>query len=235
MVRAVLSGRDPGSDLALLTVEHHDLTPVRIETGKVRVGELVLALGRPVRAGFQASLGVVSALGGYRQTGAPSILEEAVITDATPYPGFSGGPLVNISGKMLGLNTAGLVRRRSVTIPADSALEIAGSLAKHGRVRRGHLGIRSQSVRISPARQAKLHREQDTGLLLVEVKPGGPADRSGLLVGDVLVAINGVPFENPEQLVASLYSRQPGDVVKIELLRGVTLVSLQVEIGKRPR
>ena len=110
---AALAGRDPGNDLALLRLESEVLTPARPAAQPARVGQLVLALGRPTSDGVQASLGIVSALGGPVHTARGSLLESCLRTDAIPYPGFSGGPLVSASGEILGLNTSGLASRRN--------------------------------------------------------------------------------------------------------------------------
>src|SRR5690554_905698 len=109
-VAAQLVGRDPGSDLALLRVEGGGLSPAQAADHAARIGQLVLALGRPSDEGVQASLGVISARGGPVRTGRGGLLESYIRTDAIPYPGFSGGPLINVAGQVLGLNTSGLAR-----------------------------------------------------------------------------------------------------------------------------
>ncbi len=115
------------------------------------------------------------------------MLERYLRTDSISYPGFSGGPLVAADGTVLGLNTSGLANGAAVTVPADIAWRIADTLVKHGRIKRGYLGIRSQTVDISEAAQKALQREQATGLLIVGVENGSPAAKGGLIVGDILV------------------------------------------------
>ncbi len=126
---ASLAGRDPGSDLAVLRLEKERMTPADPAL-QVRIGQLVLALGRPSNAGIEASLGVVSAMGGPVRTPQGSI-DRYIRTDTTPYPGFSGGPLVDAEGRVAGVNTSGFGRGVTLTIPADYAWKVAEQLVKH--------------------------------------------------------------------------------------------------------
>src|SRR6266542_2910464 len=185
---ATIAGRDPGSDLALLRLAEKALTPAKT-SDDVKVGQLVLALGRPNNEGMQASWGIVTAISGPTRTFKGGMLDEYVRTETTPYPGFSGGPLVNTEGEVLGLNTSGLTRGSSLTIPVKVAWRVAEALAKYGSVKRGYLGVRTQPVEISEAAGKLLKREQSQGLLVSWLEEGGPAQKGGLFVGDILVAI----------------------------------------------
>ena len=147
-VKATLVGRDPGSDLAVIRTESALPAVAEPAGGGARVGQLVLALGRPTEEGIQASLGVVSAVSGPVHTRRGGVLEGHIRTDAIPYPGFSGGPLIDASGQVLGMNTSGLTRGASIAIPVKLGLKVAEALVKHGSVRRGYLGVRSQPVEI---------------------------------------------------------------------------------------
>ena len=198
-----------------------------------QVGQLVLALGRPSSEGIQASLGVVSASGGPVRTGRGGLLESYLRTDTIPYPGFSGGPLVDATGQVLGLNTSGLSRGAALTIPARLAWDVAGTLAEHGHIRRGYLGVRSQPVSISPTQQEALGRAQELGLLLVWIEEGGPAAQGGLLVGDILVALAGQTLTDPDGLLALLVGPRVGQSVDVQVLRGGQPLMLQVVIGAR--
>ncbi len=231
---ASLAGRDPGNDLALLRLNQGGLATAQAAERPARVGQLVLALGRPTPEGIQASLGVVSALGGPVRTGRGGLLEQYLRTDTIPYPGFSGGPLIDAEGRVLGLNTSGLAHGGiSLTIPVGLAWPVADALAKHGRVRRGYLGIRSQPTILPPAQQQALGREQAAGLLLVGVEEGGPAAQAGLLVGDILVGMAGEPLTDPDQLLARLVGEIVGRSVPMEILRGGQPVEIAVKIGER--
>ncbi|MGW8250264.1 MAG: S1C family serine protease, partial [Anaerolineales bacterium] len=201
---ASIAGRDPGSDLAVLRLDNSSAAAAEIAPQHACVGQLVLALGRPTTGGIQASLGVVSAIGGPLRSRHGGLLEQYMRTDAIPYPGFSGGPLVNSAGQVVGINTSGLARGASLTVPAGMAWKLAQTLAEHGHVRRGFLGVRSQPVDIPAAQQSALGREQASGLLLVGVESGSPADQGGMLVGDIIVAIAGQVVTDPDELVASL-------------------------------
>lgn len=230
---ARLAGRDPESDLAVLSLEGGNLVVAEPALQEAQVGQLTLAIGRPTQEGIQASLGVVSAIGGPVRMRRGGLLERYIRTDAIPYPGFSGGPLIDITGRVLGMNTSGLTRGSSLAIPVGFAWQIAESLAKHGSVKRGYLGVRSQPVEIVPAQQAALERKQGTGLLLVSVERGSPAEAGGLMVGDIIIGFAGEPISEPDDLL----TRLAGDVVDqptaIEILRGGRREKVTVTIGER--
>lgn len=230
---ARLAGRDPESDLAVLSLEGGNLVVAEPALQEAQVGQLTLAIGRPTQEGIQASLGVVSAIGGPVRMRRGGLLERYIRTDAIPYPGFSGGPLIDITGRVLGMNTSGLTRGSSLAIPVGFAWQIAESLAKHGSVKRGYLGVRSQPVEIVPAQQAALERKQGTGLLLVSVERGSPAEAGGLMVGDIIIGFAGEPISEPDDLL----TRLAGDVVDqptaIEILRGDRREKVTVTIGER--
>ena len=230
-IQASVAGRDHGTDLALLRLESPKAKAAET-TQDAKVGQIVLALGRPSEGGIEASLGVVSVVGGPVHTRHGAV-DKYIRTDTTPFPGFSGGPLVDAEGRVLGLNTSGFGHGVSITIPADLAWKVAEQLAKHGSVRRGYLGVRSQGVEIPGAAQKALKREQATGLILVGVENPSPAQDAGLMVGDIIVAIDGQPVHNHDELLASL----SGDVVDkstpVEVLRGGQPQSINVKIGAR--
>jgi S1-C subfamily serine protease len=230
---ASVAGRDPGSDLTLLRLNSAAAAPAEAASRSAQVGQLVLALGRPSTGGIQASLGVVSAIGGPLRSGRGGLLEQHMRTDAIPYPGFSGGPLVDAAGRVVGINTSGLGRGVSLSIPVSLAWNLAGTLAEHGHVRRGFLGVRSQPVAIPAAQQSALGREQASGLLLVGVESGSPAAKGGLLVGDIVVAIAGQVVTDPDELVASLSGSVVGAPTPLEVLRGGVPATITVTIGER--
>jgi S1-C subfamily serine protease len=229
---ASLAGRDPGSDLAVLRLAEGALTPART-SGEVRVGQLVLALGRPNGEEMQASWGIVTSISGPARTFRGGMLDEYIRSETTPYPGFSGGPLVNTEGEVLGLNTSGLTRGSSLTIPVRVAWRIAETLAEHGSVKRGYLGVRSQPVEIAEAARQALGREQAHGLLILWLEDGGPAQTGGLLVGDILVAVSGDPVRDPDDLFAALRSDTVGQAVPVEVLRGGRPETISVTVGER--
>ena len=229
---ATLAGRDPGSDLALLRLAEKALTPSQT-SDSVKVGQLVLALGRPNDRGMQASWGIVTAISGPARTHRGGLLDEFIQTETTPYPGFSGGPLINTEGEVLGLNTSGLTHGSSLTIPVKVAWQIAEALAKHGTVRRGYLGVRTQPVEIPETARKVLKREQNHGLLVLWLEEGGPAEKGGLLVGDILVAINSQTVSDPDDLFSALGSATVGKGITVEILRGGRPETIQVTVGER--
>ncbi|PWB69566.1 MAG: signal protein PDZ [Anaerolineales bacterium] len=231
-LKAALAGRDPGSDLALLRLPEKALTPAKT-SDNVKVGQLVLALGRPSEAGIQASWGIVTAISGPARTHRGGLLDEYIQSETTPYPGFSGGPLINTEGEVLGLNTSGLTRGSSLTIPAKYAWRIADSLAKHGSVRRGYLGVRTQPVELPEAARKALQREQKSGLLVLWLEENGPAQSGGLFVGDTLVGVGGQSVGDPDDLFAALGSDTVGRSVPVEVLRGGKPETIHVTIGER--
>ena len=231
---AEVAGRDPGSDLCLLRLEKAVATPAETAADP-RPGQLVLALGRPTTEGIQASLGIVSAVGGPARTRHGGMLEQYIRTDAVPYPGFSGGPLVDAEGRVLGINTSGLGHGNSLTIPAELAWNIAASLEKHGSVKRGFLGIRSQPVELSADAQKALGRDQDTGLLLVGVESDSPAIAAGLVVSDILVGFNEQPVETPDELLSLLAGDIVGSATPVEVLRGGVPKTFNITAAERPQ
>jgi S1-C subfamily serine protease len=231
-VGAKLAGRDPGSDLAVLRLEKAAAKPAE-PAPVAKVGELVLALGRPSPEGIEVSLGVVSALGGPVRTLHGSI-DKYIRTDTTLYPGFSGGPLVDAEGQVVGLNTSGFGRGVALTIPAEYAWKVADQLARNGSVKRGYLGVRSEAVELPEAAQKELKRAQATGLLFVSVERKSPAEAGKLIVGDILVGIDGQPIPDHDALFARLNGDVVGKSVPMEVLRGGKLQTFMVEIGARP-
>jgi S1-C subfamily serine protease len=232
-IAASVAGRDPGSDLAVLRLAEPGAQVAEVETQEARVGQVVLALGRPSLGGIEASLGVVSAIAGPARTGRGGLLEKYLRTDTTPFPGFSGGPLINASGRVQGLNTSGFGHGAALTIPASLAWRTAEVLAKHGHVRRGYLGVRSQPVKISAAQQQALGRQQSSGLLLVSVEEGSPAEQGGLLVGDILVGISGQSVADPDELTSSLIGASVGQPTAVQVLRAGQPLDITITVGER--
>ena len=249
---AKIGGRDPGSDLVLLTADSGLGQPLAASDSSARVGQIALALGRPSATGIQASLGIVSAVGsgvrsfgkrgkgrrgrghhGRRHHKHAQTAEQVVRTDAIPYPGFSGGPLIDGRGQVLGINTSGLYRGVSIAVPIARGIDIANALSEHGSVRRGYLGVRSQPAQISESQQAVLGRDQESGLLIVWIESGGPAERGGLLVGDILVALDETPISDAQDLQISLAANLAGQQATIQIMRGGEPALLNVEIGER--
>ncbi|MDW8325694.1 MAG: trypsin-like peptidase domain-containing protein [Anaerolineales bacterium] len=223
---ARLLGRDPASDLALLKIEASGLAvPVWTE---VKVGHLVLALGRP--DDLQAALSNVVSIGGPVR-GPFRHLEAYIQTDVTMFPGFSGGPLVDVRGRVAGINSSALARGASVAVPVAAARKVADSLRRHGRIRRGYLGISTQSVPLPEVIRAQVG--QVAGLMVISVEKGSPAERGGLLQGDVIITLAGQQVTSIEGLQSALGPDMVGQAVTVRLVRGGQVTEISITVGER--
>jgi S1-C subfamily serine protease len=233
-VNATLVGRDATTDLAVLraaSAEFESPAWAEPDGSTLLVGHLVLALGRPGQR-VQATLGIVSALGDSWRTPAGGLIDRYVQTDIVMYPGFSGGPLVNMRGQILGLNTSAILRDRSLTIPLATLRRVTDMLLAHGRIRRGYLGVSTQPVRLPAALIERLG--QETGLLLITVESNGPAEQAGFLLGDILITLGGTPLRNPDDLRLYLSTECIGTTVLVRLVRGGEVQERSIVIGERP-
>lgn len=229
-VEASIVGRDPSTDLAVLRMEGVTLT-IAERSAEPRVGHLVLALGRP-GADVQATLGIISALEKEAwRTPMGGEIDQYMQTDVVMYPGFSGGPLVDSSGRLLALNTSALARGVSLAIPYSTLDSVAETLLSHGQVRRGYLGLSTQPVRL-PAETAK-ELGQETALLIVGVESESPAEEGGLLLGDAVVAFDGERVRHHDDLLALLSGERVGQKVPVSILRGGEIRSVNVTVGQR--
>ena len=231
-VSASLIGRDPTTDLAVLKADATDLTPLT-EGNKqtLGVGNLVLALGRPGRT-VQATLGIVSALGDGWRTRRGGQIDRYLQTDVVMYPGFSGGPLIDAAGQLIGLNSSALGRGVSLTIPTPTLARVADSLLAHGRVQRGYLGISTQRVHLPDDVKAEL--EQKRGLLVVSVESSSPAAKAGLTLGDTLVAFGDNAVQSHDDLLAVLTGDLVDTAVSLKFVRGGQVHTTDVTVGARP-
>jgi len=234
-VAATLVGRDPTTDLAVLKVDEAKVPVASFaESSGLRVGALVLALGRPGSA-ITASLGVVSAIGGEWRTWHGGTIDRFVRLDVSIYDGFSGGPLIDAGGRVLGLNTSGLSRGAALAIPAETVNRVVDQLLKSGRVARGYLGLGMQAVRLPAALVERLQMPNDIGLMVVSAEPGGPGDRAGILIGDVLIAVGDTPVSDPAELLAFLGGDQIGKPVTAKLIRAGEPTTVSITVGERPQ
>ena len=227
-----LVGRDAATDIAILRVASGSLTPATGAASEPRPGALALVVGRP---GSQpnASLGLVVGLGGPTRTRRGGMLERFIQVDAVLYPGFSGGPLLDAEGKVLGMVTSGLgFGGPAIAIPWSVVTQVADTIQKHGKVPRGYLGVGSQPVTLS--QQAKeLTGGQERGLLVVQVAEGGPAAAAGVLQGDILVRLDGTSVGNADELQGLLGPDRVGSSVTASVVRGGELRELSVTVGAR--
>ncbi len=232
-VEAKLVGRDPTTDLALLRLQEQGLeAPVWAadDGAGLSVGHLVVALGRPGQTP-QATLGMISALGDRWRTPTGGRIDRYVHIDIVMYPGFSGGPLVNAAGQVVGLNTSALLRNVNLAIPGSTVNDVVTMLRDHGRARRGFLGVSTQPVRLPE--QVIDEIGQETGLMLTAVEPGSPAAEGGLVLGDTIVTLDGAHMRQHDDLLALMTPDRIGKTVAVRLLRGGQMQELQVVIGER--
>jgi serine protease DegQ len=208
---ATIAGRDPSTDLALLRTGAPG-TPLEFASAEaLRVGAIAIA----------ASMGVISAAGGAWRTWQGGEIDRFVRPDLSLYPRFSGSPLADVSGKVLGLNTGGLSRRQALTVPAATIRRVVETLlARGGRIPRGYLGV-------------ALHGVQG-GAIVLGVEPGSPADRGGLIVGDVITALGGERVDDADDVHRRLGTSGAGTELRIEVLRGGAPHVLPVTVGERP-
>lgn len=228
-ITALIVGRDAGTDLALLHVEGGALSPVTFASEPVRLGEIVLAIGR-TWTGPVAYPGFVTHLSGPHQMSPGFRLEQAIHTSLDPFSGFSGGALLNVSGEVVGISTSALDRGRGLAIPARDVTRVTESLRRHGRLRRGYLGISSLPVAL-PERQR--HGAGERGLLVTSIAPGSPADAAQLLIGDVILAIDDTTAVRPDDLAGYLSADRVGQRAALRVLRGTSPLQLDVTIGER--
>lgn len=226
---ARLVGRDPSTDLALLKVEAELSPPELASADTARVGHLVLALGRG-RGAVQASLGLLRSVGGPWRTGGGGQVDALFDVDGSLPRGFSGGPLVDARGRVLGLNTGALVRG-GTTLPVATLQRVVASLSAHGRVQRAYFGLGAVPAALSRG-LAKV-AGQPEALLVASIEADGPADQAGVIVGDVLLSIEGAPVARLPELLAQLGEDRVGRSVSLRLLRGGEPREIPVTLGAR--
>jgi S1-C subfamily serine protease len=229
--QATVVGRDAATDLAVLRVTGAKLTaPTWGDLGSLKVGNLVLALARPGRT-TRASLGLVNALGPSWRAPSGGKLDNYLQADISLYPGFSGGTLSDLTGKVLGMTTRGLLRRHSLAIPTSTIRRVVDSLLAHGKVRRGFLGVGVYPVRLPDAveKQAGQHH----GALVLSVQPGSAADKAGIVQGDVLLSLDGQAVGDPGDLLAFLDEERVGAEVTARLARGGSILEVKLTVGTR--
>lgn len=234
-VPATLAGRDAGTDLAVLRVEGLDMPVAQIgDAEELRVGHIVLAVARPGEHGLGASWGTVSAVAGPWRTWSGGQIDRLVRPDLTLYPGFSGGPLVDAHGHVAGINTSGLSRNMTLTVPASTVNRVTEQLLSKGRISRGYLGVAMQGVRLPENQVSRNKLAGDRALIVVSIENDGPAERAGMLVGDILVTLAGKPVSNMEGVQNALDPQSVGQTINATVLRGGNPLDVSLTVGERP-
>jgi len=219
--RASIVGRDPSTDLALLRTENAGAPLEFAGTDAMRVGAIVLAVARDDDGDLAATMGVLSAVGAAWRTWQGGEIDRFVRPDLSLYPRFSGSPLIDVAGRVIGLNTGGLSRRQALTVPVSTIQRVVETLlTRGGRIPRGYLGVALHSI--------------DGGAIVLGVAPGSPAERGGIIVGDVITGIGGNKASDADDVHAALGGSAPGKQIAIDVLRGGKPQQLNVTVGERP-
>jgi S1-C subfamily serine protease len=236
VVTSKLAGRDPSTDLAVLRIDEGSAREMPFgDSTALKLGHLVLALGRTRRGELVASSGIVGGISGEWRTWHGAQVDQHIRLDLALYPGFSGGPLLNAKGEIMGVNTRGLSRGRSVTIPVATVNRVVSELLEKGHIARPYLGIAMQAVALPENVKSKLAGGSQTGMLVSHVESPGPAESAGVLLGDVIFEIGGNATSNMESVQAVITRLKIGDVVAVRLIRSGEITSMSVALGERPR
>jgi S1-C subfamily serine protease len=227
---ATLAGRDPGTDLAVLKVEGLAAKPApRAAGSSLKVGQLVLAVGRP--SDLRASFGVIGSLASGQRGWRGGGLDGLVLTDAELYQGFSGGPLVNASGEVVAVNSWYYGRGTTKALTAEVADRVAQSLLAHGRVKQPYLGIGTQPVYLPDEVRGTLG--QDAGVMVISVEAGSPAAAAGVLQGDTVVGIDSQQVTGMRSLFGALRGLEVGSSHALKVVRAGDVKEISVTVGER--
>jgi len=235
--RASAVGGDPETDLAVLRVSLPDLPAIAFgNEGEASVGDVVLAIGNPFGVGQTVTMGIISALG--RNQLGINTFENFIQTDAAINPGNSGGALVDSRGRLLGINTAIYSRSGGslgigFAIPVSTASQVMQQIVATGGVTRGYIGVEPQDLTPELAEAFKLPRRE--GAIIAGVMRGGPADRAGVKVGDILVAVEGAQIPNTSEMLNRIAQLKPGASASFRFLRDGREMDVPIVVGKRPR
>jgi serine protease Do len=233
---AKVVGHDPQTDIAVIKVNARDLPAITFaDTNSLEVGDRVLAIGNPFGLGETVTTGIVSAKG--RRPGLGLEYEDFIQTDAAINPGNSGGALVDMDGRLIGINTAILSRSGGfqgvgLAVPANLVNHVTQSIVKHGKVVRGYLGVNTQNV--TPALAESLGLQTRTGALVADVVPNSPAARAGVKPGDVITGVDGKPVEDSHRLSFTIGAIEPGTTLNLDVLRDGKTRQVKATTAERP-
>jgi S1-C subfamily serine protease len=223
---ATLVGSDAGTDIAVLKLAEPAGEPAVVSKIEPRPGNLALAIGRSENSGVNATLGIISAVSGSWRTWRGGRLDQYIRLDLTMYPSSSGAAVIDTSGDLIGIATAGLSRIAGLAIPASTIHRVADEILKRGHVARGYLGVGLQPVTVG---------DHQKSLIILSVEQGGPADKAGLLVGDILVSLGSKVVSDTADVQTALESAAVGQAIEAGLLRGGEPRQIAITVGERRR
>ncbi len=229
-VDAELAAWDPATSLAVLKAPALVAPAIKVATQPARVGHLALALARSWSNNLTASAGIVSIIGGPLRTGRRRSIDQVIRTTAPMHDGFAGGAFVDTSGALVGITTASTIRGLGVVIPSAIAWKTAQGLLEHGRTKSGYIGVAGQQVQLSEGQRTD---GRDEAVLVIAVNRDGPAAKAGLLVGDLILALDGQPITSPDDLLDLLTGDRVGKAATLRILRGGSATELPVTVGER--
>jgi S1-C subfamily serine protease len=232
---ATVAGRDPATDLIALRVQGASVkshVAPKADSSSLRVGSLVLAVGRPGR-NVSASFGIISAVGEGWRSWQGARIDRVFRLDLSVYDGFSGGPLVDASGAVLGLNNSALARGTPMALPAKAVDRVLDELLERGHVRRPFIGVAVQPVALSASVVKQHQLASDGGLLIVSIADSSPADKAGIMLGDVLLEASGHALARPDDLLDALSGIESGGTITIKVLRGGTMKTVAITPADR--
>lgn len=226
-----LIGEDPETDIAVLRVYAPNLKPVTLaESSKVKVGQVAIAIGNPYGFSYSVTAGVVSALGRSLRSTSGRLIDSVIQTDAALNPGNSGGPLLNSSGEVIGVNTAVILAAQGIcfAIGIDTVTYVAGFLIRDGKIRRSYVGIAGQTVPIHRRVVRFYQLPVESAVLVVGVEPQSPASAAGIQEGDLIYEFNGRPVASLDELHRSLLGEVIGQKVVLKVIRHTETLTLSV-------
>ena len=235
VVPATLVGRDPGTDLAVLKADNLKNTVAELSEELLHPGNLAMALGRSADSGVNAAMGIISAVSGSWRTWRGGMMDQYIRLDVTLFPGSSGGAVINTQGKVIGIGTNGLSRIAGLAVPVSTVNRVVQELLTRGHISRGYLGVGLQPISLPGALATQLKLSSPGGVILLSVEPGGPAEKAGLFIGDILIALNDKPIQDTDDVQSVLEQGFVGKAVKAVLIRGGALTDASITIGERPR
>jgi S1-C subfamily serine protease len=233
--QAELKGNDPSTDVAVIKVYGKNFPSVRFgDSSKLKVGQLVIAIGNPYGFQYTVTAGVVSALGRSMRSYAGRLIDNIIQTDAALNPGNSGGPLINSRGEVVGINTAIIVSAQGLcfAVGSNTSEYVVSKLIMEGKVRRAFLGIEGQTINLSKRIVTYNHLNMNKGIYIAQVERNGKAGNSQLLSGDIIVGFNNVAISSVDELYLNLNESFIGKIVELNILRNRIKMSVKVTLAE---